>query len=272
MKTTKLSKPSRVPRPLGLTLLANQIQKTRNKNIIPEQYIESILNYILSNQLQLNNKPLSLQTLAQWLGIPFQTVMKAFLKMNEKAAAVMLPGGGRQQAGALIFFSLQKILESQSEISNQREILKRSQGDRHKAFVTGDLNNVLRMEQDGTKYLLDIAKALSGLNGPTGQFGTNNPMVQMGSNGPNTNTSIKSIGVNEALQILQDEGLTDLTFNPHDYEGISKQHQISAMPEVRANLQIGNMDDAKYMEAKDNKVHHRTRRVRDERLDSEEII
>lgn len=268
-KQQNMDKINRISRPLGLTLLANQVNKTRilNINLISQQDIERILNYLLSSQLTINNQPLSLQALANYLSLPFQTIMKAFLKMQEKSANIMLPGDKGSKTGAIIFLSLQKILESQSQISQQRSLLVQAQQGKYVPFLTNSVNDILKTEMHSNSYLLDLAKALSGLNGPNAQSPSGPNQTQMG-----TSSAIKSVGVNEALKIMQDEGILDLTYNPNDYIGIEKANKLIGLPEVRANHQIGNIEDAKYMEVKDNKAHHRTRRVIDESIDEEDNV
>ena len=264
MKTKKNNKQKevkahRIPRPLGLTLLAQQTRNT-TQSLSPD-IIQRIISYSLSHSLQLNNKQLTIETLAIYLNMPKTTIMKAYIEYQDKMAKVMI-GNKDRLGGALLFLGLNKILEDKALISRQVGILETSQGGRFKSFVSSAVNESLGLSLHATKAIIDLYKAISGPNN-----GTSNP-INIQNN--ISNTPIQAVGINEALNILNKEGLLNLDYgapNPRLIEA----HNLHEVPEVRATHMAKVATDGIAFNT-EHKSKHEDRRAIEEGLDLDNHI
>lgn len=266
MKTSKKNnkqkeiKAHRIPRPLGITLLAQQTRNNHNNQISPD-IIQRIISYSLSHSLQLNNKQLTIETLAIYLNMPKTTIMKAYIEYQDKMAKVMIGNKDKLQ-GALLFLGLNKILEDKARIDNQARILETSQGGVYKAFISTEVNHALGLNLQATKAIVDLYKAISGPNN-----GTSNP-INIQNN--ISNTPIQAVGINEALNILNKEGLLNLDYgapNPRLIEA----HNLHEVPEVRATHMAKVATDGIAFNT-EHKSKHEDRRAIEEGLDLDNHI
>jgi len=258
---------TRIPRPSGLTLLA---QQTRNQQ--PDiNLVQKILSYTLAQPIQLNNKPVTIQTLASYLNISKTIVMKAYIDYQAKMSKVML-GNGSDVGGALLFLGLEKILENEAIGSQQLQLLQASQGNGYKAYISSSVNEAINLKMKATEAILGLYKAIRP-QGPTSLIQNN-----FGPNSANPNEAIKAIGMAEALQILNEKGLTKIDHNPQSHQHLIPIHSLENVPEVRANYMDASNTDGMALvaklntndeEIKDNKSHHRNRRSIEEGLDEE---
>lgn len=79
----------------------------------------------------------------------------------------------------------------------------------------------------------------------------------------------KAIGVNEALRLLESKGQLGLNYGEENNKNLPITKELLQLPEVRANRQQGNTDDANL--AKMGKSHHRNRRAKELEIDDEEL-
>lgn len=248
----------RIPRPLGITLLA---QQTRNTNQISPDTLQRIISYSLSHNLQLNKKQLTIEELGIYLNIPKTTIMKAYIEYQDKMARVMIGNKDKLQ-GALLFLGLNKILEDKAQISGQVRILETSQGGRYKSFISSSVNESLGLSLQATKAIIDLYKAIS-----SADKGTSNPInIQNNIN----NTPIQAIGINEAMNLLHKEGLTNLDYGAPNPKLI-EAHNLDEMPEVRATHMAKVLTDG-IASTVDHKTKHDDRRALEEGLDLDNHI
>lgn len=216
----------RQPRPLGLSLLANQL---KNNKTNPD-LLSKILHYFLKNtNLEVNKKKLTIETLAGYLNISPHIVMKAYLDYQGKLAKVMM-GDGKDSAGVLNFVGFGQILEDQALVSDQLQTLLIAQNGQYKPFISSTVNDALRLKMANTDMLLKLANILQPRINQTNI--QNNLDLQLG----NTPAG-KAIGINEALSLLQEQKMTQLSYSTEANSGLIKAHNLDEMPEVRATHQ-----------------------------------
>lgn len=257
-KKDKQHKAHRIPRPLGLTLLAQQTRNT-TQSLSPD-IIQRIISYSLSHSLQLNNKQLTIETLAIYLNMPKTTIMKAYIEYQDKMAKVMIGNKDKLQ-GALLFLGLNKILEDKARIDNQARILETSQGGVYKAFISSSVNEALGLNMQATKAIVDLYKTLNSNQGNTNSIQIQNNI---------SNTPIQAVGINEALNILNKEGLLNMDYgapNPRLIEA----HNLQDMPEVRATHMAKVLTDG-IVDNVEHKSKHIDRRAIEEGLDLDNHI
>lgn len=117
---------------------------------------------------------------------------------------------------------------------------------------------------------MDLFKALNGSSGPSNptliqnNFGTD---VEVG--------ATKAIGINEALKILTDNGLTPVSYQASDYVQLRATNNLDSVPEVRATHQAMVASDGMSLLSAPKKIeenrHHTNRRANEEDADIEEL-
>lgn len=254
----------RLPRPLGLTLIAQHL--TQNKESTNDEYIGRMLTYMIANNITIKGKKLSIETLAIYTGKPVHTILKLYITYTSKLSRVML--GNRQELlGALHFLGFKKCLEDKAYSENQVEVLSRIQGGKYVPYLSTTLNQAIDINMKGTANIMALARLLT----PTG------PQVAIQNNmGDQPVGAIKSIGINEALKLMEDEGITHLSYNAERYKSIMPSGDN---PEVRATHQLGTKNEIPILanplekvntaEAKE-KLTHKNRRVHEEGINEEE--
>jgi len=251
----------RISRPLGLTLLAQQV----NNKQIDNSTIEKILSYMLNNKIQINNKEFSINTLATYLNIPSYRIMKAYINYQNKLSGVIL-GDKESLKGALIFSILEKNLEDRQGIAEQLYLLRRSQSGRYKPFISTAVNEALDLSLKSTKSFLDLYRVMA----PNPNQSTTNIL-----NNLQPETATKSISISEALILLEKEGLAQISYDENRYPNIKAQNLLDNAPEVRANFQSSERSDAISLvksKSTTEDLGHPNRRGVDENLDLENHI
>jgi hypothetical protein len=191
--------------------------------------------------------------------------MKVFISYNNKLSKMML-GSVEDLKGAILFSVMEKNLEDKALIQNQLGLLLASQGGEYKPFISSSVNEALNLNMQSTKQQLDLFKALQG-TGPTTQI-----LNQ-------SNTAIKSIGTHEAMQILEKEGLTKLSYDPDHYKTLAATNGLEKVPEVRAKFMNQSATDGQSLMVSPNRnntpqepTKHQKRRVIEEDIDEEEFL
>ena len=256
----------RQPRPLGLTVLTKSI--SNKDTIIDENITGKLISYMLNNNIHYNGKKLTIESLATYLNKPTHLIMKLYIQYTNKLSQTML-GNRDKLLGALIFSSICQIQEDKASCRAQAEILAHSQGGQFKPFVSNALNDILATNISATKQYMELAKLLN----PS----SNSIQLNQQFNSNDEISGIKSIGTQEALNLLESQGITKLAYNEERYKELKAQHGIDNMPIVNAKLQgqakeipiLNNPNSSNEPLKEDNKQHHRTRRSRELGLDEE---
>ncbi len=264
----------RIPRPLGLTILSQTIQRDKPD----EQTMEKLFSYILHNKLQINGKQLSLRTLGSLLHIPETTVYKRWIEYQNKLSNAFIGKAGNG-AGAIGFFSLEAAMEGYLASSAQLAVLTRSQGGQYKPYISSSVNEALGQNTAAIRTLLDFYKTMKG-SSPTNALQINNYGASEGTD----TTALKSISINEAMKLLEDEGITKIGYDESLYPTVKSDHLSSDIPEVRATHQEMSKSDAMPIMLPTTKAQtkgtsegkvpskHLTRRIEEEGINDEDDI
>lgn len=244
---------TRKQRPMGLTLLLTTIQ---SKQQLDERTIYQLINYSMNHSLSYNNKPFTIETLAQLLNIPIQQAYKHYLQHSSKLATLINPNDLQGLYLGQIFGSLAKSSETMSQIQNQRRMLQASQNGQYTPFLTEQVNSILNVEMGAHKTMVNIAEGMLKSIDPRA-------LPQSDSGGGE-----KAIGVQEAMKLLEAQGQLGLTYSKDSNNHLKQQYLLEDIPQVIANLQIGNKEDEALV--KMNKNHHKNRRQEEYDLDSEQ--
>ena len=153
----------RMPRPLGTTLMAQNIQKTLNKeqkNKHQSQLIDYILkNYIL-NGYTINSIPYNLSQLSIMLGLKESILIGRMGKqVNGLSGFSGIGTDLKKVTDTLSGILIQSHLTNQGRITEQYGVLKASQQGEYKAFISGEVNRALDLLLKADGNLINILKA-----------------------------------------------------------------------------------------------------------------
>ncbi len=245
----------RQARPIGLTML---IQSVHSKQQLPDKAIHQIINYSLNHNLCYNNKPATIEVLADLLGISKAEAYRHYIAHTARVANLVNPKDIQGLYLGQIFSLLAGASGTLRDIGTQKRILQAAQGNDYVPFLSSEVGNILSSEMKAFETMTKLAEAM--LKGVDPRAMPQNPSDQP--------TNEKAIGVNEAMKMLEAKGQLGLTYGQEANTPLANKYLIEAhIPEVIANKQVGNTDDEKL--AKMNKNHHRNRRAKQLDLDED---
>jgi len=249
----------RQPRPLGLTLIAQSLNKSKENS--DDELISKLLTYIIKHNLTIGGKRLSIETLSLYLNKPVHIILRLFIRYNNKLSQVML-GNRDQTVGALFFLGLKNMLEDKALVEQQAQNLIVAQGVGYKPYLSSAVNDILATNLHATDAFIKLAKAMM----PSG------PQNAIQINNGEPVGAIKAIGINEAMAILEAEGITKLSYSEDRFKQVSITHNLSSMPQVNAKLQHADAKEIPILSnpLKESKLKHKTRRALEEGINEEE--
>lgn len=245
----------RKARPLGLTML---IANVHNHIQLDDKAIHQIINYSLNYNLCYNNKPATIEVLANLLGLSKAQAYKHYIEHTARVANLVNPKDIHGLYLGQIFDLLAGASGTLRDIRSQKAILQAAQGNDYVPFLTEQVNSILGTEMAAYEKMAKMAESLTkGIN----PNALPQPAEQSG-------PDAKPIGVNEALKLLEANKQLTLSYGEEHNKPLAQAYLTEAIPEVRANRQVGNTDDAALV--KMHKKHHTTRRAKELDIDEEE--
>jgi hypothetical protein len=244
----------RKSRPLGLTLLTQSIH---SKATIDDKVIGQLINYSLNHNLCYHNKPFTIDTLSDLLGISKATAYKHYLQHTSRVANLINPSN----VGGLYLGQIFDLLAGASgtlrDIRSQKQILQVAQGQEYVPFLTEQVNNILGTEMAAYEKMAKIAGALLTNINP-------NALPQ----NPNGTPDEKAIGINEAMKLMEAQGRLQISYGQEANQSLADKYLSNPnVPVVIANQQQGNTEDQALV--KMSKNNHRTRRVKELDIDED---
>lgn len=218
-------KPSnRLPRPMGVTSLMIEYKKTKDPEILNKLRKILIHEWFIRGNT-LFNKPLNIYELAGLLNCEVSLIHE-HMKNQMVGSKVFAMDVEKQQEliNTLVGQSIAWTLEDRSEIQNQVDILRVSQGGTYKPFISGELTKALALKNSNSGALLNVVKTIAG-GGTINIFNNNNAIDNRG------------VTVEKALELINTENEKILL--PKPYEVIEAEYEMVDLPEVVATKQIG---------------------------------
>lgn len=185
----------RMPRPTGVTILAQQMNKAKSKKLRKtrkEKLISHIVNIYTMSGFRLNDRTLSIPQLAHLLNTKVETIQSCMLGTSHTLEAFKDPQRLQDTAAALANMSTLWAIQDRGTIQHQLEILLKSQGDRYSPFISGEISRVLSTLLQSNKQVAEIFRTFYA-SGST--ININNNLTQ--------NNQPQSLTVEEAYKIVQ---------------------------------------------------------------------
>lgn len=222
----------RIPRPRGLTELKSLNTNDPNNNL----YIQHILDHYTNNNFTYCGISIDIEQLANMLNINPEAITDHLIKKGSITYNQLGEEAQAEHLRAILGISLNWALSDRFNALEQYNILKVSQGQTYKPFISSEVTKALKLTQESTSNLLNLYKSLAGNNGLSVIINNTN----------NTQVNENYLTVDKALELLSEkdkqEGVVALgpsVSNPKMLEGLKEQYDIDNMPEVRANRQEG---------------------------------
>ncbi len=211
----------RIPRPKGLTLLAQHL-KQQNKPDTNERLKKHIIQSYLLNNFTINNKQYTIDQVAAYLQVPTWYV----LKQVQRLAGIFMDNvdtkGIEETARAVLGMALKNLLDDRHIALNQVVMLRTEQGEKYVPYLTGELNKAISNLMQSSKGILDLYRAL-----PSSPVGNQppNPLDQ-------PQSSSQTLSITKALELLEDKGINNLLSNTAEKEALYIEHNLSQTPDI----------------------------------------
>lgn len=207
-------KPTRIPRPLGASNIEDK-----------QRLLIYLVQVYIARGLYIDNKPI---TLPEFLTL-YHITPKDFHNILDKLAkhSGITDKSMASNYRALTSMALNWALSDRHTATNQLALLKESQGDGYKAFVSAEVNKSIGLVQNSTKQFLDLIKTMRP------------PDAQLNINVNETHITNNQLTINQAHEILAETITTPLLDSPEELQALGAEINVQNLPEIRANYQRG---------------------------------
>lgn len=199
MKTVKIGHKmntiERMPRPTGVTILAQQMNKAKSKKLRKqrkEKLISHIVNIYTMSGFRINDRTLSIPQLATLLKTKVETIQSAMLGTSHTLEAFKDPKKLSDTAAALANMSTLWAIQDRGTVQHQLEILMKSQGEKYTPFLSGEISRLLSTLLQSNKQVADIFRT----------FYQSGSTININNQIQNNNQS-QTLTVEEAYKIVQ---------------------------------------------------------------------
>lgn len=264
----------RFPRPMGITAISSEYQKTKSPEILENLYRYFVNQWFMNNGV-ICGTSYDTNQLISTFNIP-PNIIKDFMIDSIMSSKVINISSNPDMLENLIGEQLKWVLEDRMEASQQVNILRTSQGSKYAPFISSELNKALKLKQDSTTAISTLIRNLTGGNSV-------NIFTQI--NQQNNQQVNQGITIAEARELIMES--QKVLPKSEEAKLLEAKYDISELPEVVAVKQIGvdtskeglNMNKVELNSITDNyqgalevssKEHHEQRREIEQRIDTSE--
>jgi hypothetical protein len=187
----------RMPRPTGVTILAQQMNKAKSKKLRKqrkEKLISHIVNIYTMSGFRINDRTLSIPQLATLLKTKVETIQSAMLGTSHTLEAFKDPQKLSDTAAALANMSTLWAIQDRGTVQHQLEILMKSQGEKYMPFISGEISRLLSTLLQSNKQVAEIFRTFY----QSGSTININNQIQN-----NNQSQTQTLTVEEAYKIVQ---------------------------------------------------------------------
>lgn len=267
---------TRKPRPMGLTQLSLEYQKTGNQEVLTQMYNYLVNNWYTNTGLVCGTH-YDINSFASKYQIP-RTFISNFMMETVCGSRIWDEEKQKQLMEGLIGEQITWALEDRMEIINQVNILKTSQNGKYTPFITSELNKALKLRLDSSTSLQQLIRSMAGSSSSINIFNQFNQQQ-------NNIEQSQYITVEEARDIIQQQN--NLENKSEEAKYLETKYDLEALPEVVATKQQGvdtskeglTLNTTEINAITDNykgaieassKEHHELRREIEQRIDPDE--
>lgn len=219
----------RKPRPMGVTQLSMEYQKTKSQEVLDNMYTY-LVNQWYTNTGVVCGTHYDISTFALMYSIPRQFI-SSFMMNTVCGSRLWDKEKHDQLIEGLLGEQITWAIEDRMEIVNQVNILKASQNGKYTPFISSELNKALKLRIDSSNSLQQILRSMAGCGGSINIF------QQFNQQNNNTVEEDQYITIEEAREIIQHQSMIENKSEEAKY--LETQYDISSLPEVVATKQQG---------------------------------
>lgn len=266
---------TRFPRPYGTTAMMVEYHKTKDQTLF-KRIKDNLINHWLINNGYLCGIPYTINKLAILLQVDLQDI-RIIMRNQMLNAKIWQADKQKEMLEAMMGEQLSWILEDRMAVSQQLELLKESQGDTYKPFVSAEVNKAMKLKLETTGNLAQVLRSFTGGSNFNINIDNSETNVQ------NTN----NITLEEARMLVMDTQRELAIDKSKELRLLETQYDLASLPEVCATKQQGVdtskeglsfnnqemnqiIDDYKGAMAESTKVSHDMRREIMEKIDPNE--
>lgn len=261
----------RFPRPMGITALSVEYQKTGSPDSLNNLYKYFVNQWFMNNGL-ICGKPYDTNQLTLVFNIP-PTVVSQYMKDSVLGSHVFELSTNSEMVESLMGEQLKWVLEDRMEASQQVNLLRASQGDKYAPFISAELNKALKLKQESATAMGNVIRNLTGGNSV-------NIFTQI--NQQNNQQVNQGITIEEAREIVMES--QKVLPKSEEAKLLEAKYDMGELPEVVAVKQTGvdtskeglNLNKVELNSITDNyqgaldvssREHHEQRREIEQRID-----
>lgn len=213
----------RIPRPKGTT----ELTKLYNNNEITIDEIHNHhINHYIYTDYRYNGIKLNLEQFSQITGIPIHKVYPIILQSTQSQFEFLESEGKEKLYRELSNTILGLALKDRLAVEQHSTLLLSSQGASYKPFISSEVTKALKLLLESNNQMLQVHQRFFGQSAPTITIN-------------NTNQQ-NTLSVSDAQMLIQsNQQVKPLLEDPQAKEQLYIKHDISALPEINANLQSG---------------------------------
>lgn len=261
----------RFPRPMGITALSVEYQKTGSPDSLNNLYKYFVNQWFMNNGL-VCGKPYDTNQLTLVFNIP-PTVVSQYMKDSVLGSHIFELSTNSEMVESLMGEQLKWVLEDRMEASQQVNLLRASQGDKYAPFISAELNKALKLKQESATAMGNVIRNLTGGNSV-------NIFTQI--NQQNNQQVNQGITIEEAREIVMES--QKVLPKSEEAKLLEAKYDMGELPEVVAVKQTGvdtskeglNLNKVELNSITDNyqgaldvssREHHEQRREIEQRID-----
>lgn len=149
----------RMPRPTGVTILAQQMNKAKSKKVKKqrkEKLISHIVNIYTMSGFRLNNRSLTIPQLAALLNTKEDKIKASLLGTTHTLEAFRDPQKLSETAAALANMSTLWAIQDRGTVQSQLEVLLQSQQGKYTPFLSGEISRLLTTLLQSNKQVAEV--------------------------------------------------------------------------------------------------------------------
>lgn len=265
---------TRIPRPLGVTLQAQSLKNSPNKQEQINKIKDHILNLYFINNQTINNKALTIDEVSKYLQLDALYIIRFLYKrmgyMQGFSSDTDLEDTAQSLRVVKNWLIFRSLNHSQTA-DNQLGTMLKSQGGKYKPYISAEVNRAISNAFAADKNLMDLYRTLE----QSQRANIPNHYLVPGSN---PQSEAEALTPEKAIKLMNTEQPLRLLTEPQLKDQLKAEYDIDALPEVRANYQQGVDTDGSLIPTTDStasivssKVRHEVRRESDWE-DNDEIV
>lgn len=216
----------RFPRPMGITALSVEYQKTGSPDSLNNLYKYFVNQWFMNNGL-VCGKPYDTNQLTLVFNIP-PTVVSQYMKDSVLGSHIFELSTNSEMVESLMGEQLKWVLEDRMEASQQVNLLRASQGNKYAPFISAELNKALKLKQESATAMGNVIRNLTGGNSV-------NIFTQI--NQQNNQQVNQGITIEEAREIVMES--QKVLPKSEEAKLLEAKYDMGELPEVVAVKQTG---------------------------------